>query len=271
MKVRIIPFERADAGWHLALEEALFLRAKKDLVEGREIQPVVRMYSFEKPSVILGFMQRINEIDKEYCDEAGVRVTMRTTGGGSVYLGEQDVQYSLVIPQAYSKNLLRDVNARIINALQDVGFQPRLKMQDQHPVVRLNDRSLVFDAERRFKQLVLHHGTTLVDNYDYEHMPNALKASEAELNDLKTGNVWLRSIAQVKEQQFIHAFERNLPEGTSVVRKDFTSEEIKLAKKLYDEFYNNPQQFSQGQKKFGICYLHSTEYNMEKYATDDGE
>src|SRR3989344_1661580 len=158
MKVRIIPHQRASVSWNLALEESLFLRAKQDLLEGKEIQPIIKLYSFSRPSVVLGYMQKLSEIDYDYCNESKVDVTMRTTGGGSVYLGKNDLQYSLILPTDYSKELLRRINTSIIHSLQDVGFSPQLKMLDNHPVIRMNNKSFVFDAERRFKNLLLHHG-----------------------------------------------------------------------------------------------------------------
>lgn len=270
MKVRVVPHQRADASWNLALEEALFFKAKQDLLQGKEIQPIVRLYSFTRPSVVLGFQQSISEIDYDYCKEQGVDVTMRTTGGGSVYLGKNDLQYSLILPQQFSKELLRKINTSIIHGLQDVGFSPELKIADDHPVIRIGkDKHFVFDAQRRFKDLLLHHGTILVDNNDYEHMPNALKATKEELHDLQTGNTWLREQKQVRERALVKALNKNLPENSSVTVKGFTKEEIKLAKELHKKFYTNEDEFSAGKKQFGICYLPSTMYDMNLYATKD--
>ncbi|MBI2448814.1 lipoate--protein ligase family protein [Candidatus Pacearchaeota archaeon] len=269
MKLRIIPHKRANAGWNLALEEALFLKAKQDLLRGRKIQPIVKLYSFSNPSVVLGYMQKISEINYDYCMQNNVDVTMRTTGGGSVYLGKNDMQYSIITGLGYSKELLRRINMSIINALQNVGFSPNLVIKDKHPIVRMNGKGFIFDAQRRFKNLILHHGTALVDNSDYFHMPQALKASREELNILQNGNIWLRQEAEIREKSLIKSFEKELPEDMSVVRKDFTNSEIKLAKKLYKNFYTNFESFRFGKKKFGICYLTSTPYDMELYAEED--
>jgi len=271
MKIRIIPHQRADAAWNLALEEALFLKAKQDLIDGKEVQPIVKLYSFDKPSVVLGYMQKISEIDYDYCKHVGVDVTMRTTGGGSVYLGKNDLQFSLILPTPYSKELLKQINTNIIHGLQDVGISPNLKLKTGHPVLRLNEKAFVFDAQRRFNNVLLHHGTILVDNYDYDHMPKALKASKEELEDMQTGNVWLRDKTNVRERALIKGLNKNLPENASVYKKDFTKDEIKLAKKLYKEFYTNEDNFSSGKKKFGICYLPSTIYDMDLYKTEESK
>tara|TARA_Y100000034_G_scaffold107833_1_gene137745 strand:- start:10524 stop:11336 length:813 start_codon:yes stop_codon:yes gene_type:complete len=269
MKFRLISHETEDAAWHLALEEALFLKSKEDLLKGKFVQPIVRLYSFAKPSVILGYKQKIDEIDKEFCAENDVRVTMRSTGGGSVFLSPEELQYSLILPLNYSKNLLKEINMKIINALKDSGFHANIKNIDNHSVVRLNDKSFVFDAERRFLNLLLHHGTVLVDNKDYDKMPNALRANHENIHDMATGNLWLREIQEIKKELLVKTFEKNLS-NNDFIKKGFTNDELKLAKELYDKFYNNKEVISSGKKKFGICYLPSTIYNMERYTRKDG-
>ena len=271
--VRIIPHKRASAAWNLALEEALFLKAKEDMIKGNDVQSVVRLYSFEKPSVILGYRQRAEEVDLDFCREEGIDVTMRTTGGGSVLLGEKDLQYSLLLPFQYSKDLLRMINERIINSLHDVGFSPNLITKTGHPVIRLDGKAFVFDAQRRAytngRNLILHHGTTLVDNSDYEKMHQALRATQGEIEDLKNGNVWIARKKQFREADLVTAFQKNLPENASVRIKDFTEDELRLARELYRKFYINPDEIKSGSKKFGICYLPSTPYNMGWYTTKD--
>ena len=269
MKLRIIPHKRENAAWNLALEEALFIKSKERLLKGLPVQPIVKLYSFDKPSVILGYQQKISEIDHEFCEENKINVTMRTTGGGSVYLGRKDLQYSLILPTNYSLELLKKINTSIVHSLQDVGLSPNLALKDNHSIIRIKNKGSIFDAQRRFKNLILHHGTTLVDNYDYEDMPRALKATPEEIEILQKGNLWLNQEINTRENQLIKAFEKNLPENSSVIRKDFTNEEINLAKELYKNFYTNKKEFTSGKKNFGICYKTDTPYDMEQYTIKD--
>lgn len=269
MKVRIIPHRREKAAWNLALEEALYINSKLKLDEGEEINPVIKLYSWKKPSVILGYQQNMNEIDRDYIEENKIDLTMRTTGGGSVYLGNEDMQYSIIMKQKYSKALLKKINNSINVALKDVGMPSSLVNKDNHPVVRVAGKGTIFDAQRRYKDLLLHHGTTLVNNHDYAHMPAALKATESELNTLQNGNLWLKQIQQVKEKALIKAFEKNMPEDKGTYIQDYTNEELKIARKLYRDWYSKPESFENGKKSFGICYLTSTGYDMDWYAEND--
>jgi lipoate-protein ligase A len=272
MKVRIIPHLRDRASWNLALEEALYLRAVDNFKKGIEVQPVVRLYSFSRPSVVLGNRQRISEIDYLYCAEHGIDVTMRKTGGGSVYLGTKELQYSLLLPELYTKELLRDINQSIVHSLEDIGFSPSLTKKTGHDLVMMDGREFVFDAQRRYgfrKSVLLHHGTTLIGDPDFEQMKYSLRASPHHLDILQNGNLWLQQKGEIREQELIRAFEKNLPVDSSVVKKDFTHEEIYLAKKLHREFYTNVDEYSNGKKKYGICYLTDSPYEMDQYAEID--
>ena len=261
MKTRIIPFERGEAAWHLAVEEALFQSAKQQ----EQPTPTVRMYSFSKPSVILGYAQRISEVNLDYCKENKVDVTMRCTGGGSVYLSPKELQYSIITPEKHSLEFLKNINTKIINALQDNGYSPQLKTSNNHPVIRMNDKSFIFDAQRRGKNVLLHHGTTMVDREQHIHQFPSLNATSDNKLDISLGMLWLTDIQEVREKKLVKAYEKNFPDNSFFV-KSLASEEIKLAKKLYKSFYNNKKAISFGKKNYGICYLPSTQYNMEEYS-----
>ena len=272
VKVRVIPHMRDSAAWNLALEEALYLKAVESFRKGLLVQPVVRLYSFSKPTVVLGNSQRLSEINYQYCENNGIDVTMRKTGGGSVYLGPEELQYSLLLPEQFTLELLRKINQSIVDSLQDIGFSPTLTRKTGHDIVMMDGKEFVFDAQRRFgfgKSVLLHHGTTLVGFPNFAHIKNALKATPYHINVLQSGNLWLEQRSTVKEQALIRAFEKNLPRGASIIHKDFTEEEIAIAKKLFNEFYTDQKSISSGKKEYGICYLTDSPYDMHQYTEID--
>ena len=283
--IRIVPYRRAQAAWNLALEEALYIKSLEKLKDEGTFIPIVRLYSFSSPSVILGNRQRISEIDYTYCIKNNVEVTMRKTGGGSVYLGRNDIQYTFILPVRYSRDILFSINSQLVNGLTRAGYTPVLTEENNHPVIRLQQKSFVFDAQKRSiiyngdienpKFAILHHGTILIDNRDYDHMPSALKADKKTLEKIQKGNVWLARYRFITEQLIVDALQRSLPFAISQsFVQDYTAEEIILAKELYQDFYANPEKFSDGKKRYGICYIptlmdKSTEYDMEKYVEQE--
>ena len=278
--VRIVPHIKASAAWNLALEEALLIKAKERLQKGKKVDPIVHTYSFNKPTVVLGYEQQISEIDMAYCQEQDVHVTMRKSGGGSVFLSSEEIQYGLILAENYTPKLLSTINKSLIDGFNDQGIHPQLVKKDGQDILRHHNRGFVFDAQKRillnsatpgtYQHLLLHHGTILIDDEDYDHMPSALKASDEDLKVLEKGNIWLREKEQVKSQSLIKSLTRNLSKiGAKAKVKDVTEDEYALAKKLYNEYYNKPDEWDGGKKKFGICYRTDTPYDMEDYSENE--
>ena len=82
LKVRFVPHYQDSAAMSLAKEESLFLTAKEELKRRGTFEPIIGLYSFSRPSVILGYQQPISEVNIEYCDNNEIDVTMRKSGGG---------------------------------------------------------------------------------------------------------------------------------------------------------------------------------------------
>lgn len=286
-RVRVVPHLRAPAAYNLAVEHALFESAKKQLKATGECTPIVRTYEFSSHSVVLGYDQPIAEIDAGYCRDNDIAVTMRQTGGGSVFLNPSDVQYAYIIPQRYTHELLGSVNERLRTGLLFSGASCVLRTIHDQSVLRVarpeRDKSFVFDAQRRTmvfyngetKHLVWHHGTILVSRDGYKHMPRALKATPQEVRIINEGNFWVSQHALARSA-LVAGVEKHLPfslDGAFV--QPLTQAEKRRAQELYDAFYNNPKAFSDGKKSYGICYLPDHEelpendYDMERYVVTE--
>jgi hypothetical protein len=279
-KVRVVPHFSGSAAMNLAKEEALFLGAAEELKKSGKFDPIVGLYSFVNPSVILGYRQPLEEIDLSYIDEHNIDVTMRKTGGGSVFLSPDEMQYYYILPFKYRESILHSINKGIQTGLGDAGFSAQIKLINKHHVLRMDeDHSFVFDAQRRrfvFRgdvnnplHLFLHHGTILVDDREYGHMPSALMAPPKIAERLQTGNVWLRNKQQIGMQRLIKVLQRSLPLNSETYTKNFEPEEINVAQGLHDDYYSVRNRFSDGKKAYGICYLPGPDYDMNKYMTEE--
>lgn len=281
--VRVVPYIKDSCAMNLAREEALFHLAKEELKNKGIFDPIIGLYSFNKKSVILGNQQPMSEIDLKYCEENDIDVTMRKTGGGSVFLSPNEMQYFYILPFKYSRQLLKNINIRIQAALGNAGFSPKLKLINNFHILRMNeDLSFVFDAQRGSMVyrgdennpyfMLLHHGTILVDDSEYkDHMANALKANEQETKRFYSGNFWLKNQREVGKQELIKSLQKTLPFNSRIKIKNYTQEENNLAKKFHDEFYSDKAKFSNGKKAYGICYLPGPDYDMNKYRVEEKE
>jgi lipoate-protein ligase A len=89
----------ADAATNMALDEALLGTA------AQRVRPLLRVYSWEKPSVSFGYFQKFPaHLADRY------EIVRRPTGGGVVYHGE-DTTYTVVVPPDHPLYRMRTTEA----------------------------------------------------------------------------------------------------------------------------------------------------------------
>lgn len=85
-----------DAPTQMSIDEAIALARPKG-----ETPNTVRLYRWNPSAVSLGYFQSVEkEVNLEACEEKGVDVIRRITGGGAVYHDyDGEITYSLVAPE----------------------------------------------------------------------------------------------------------------------------------------------------------------------------
>lgn len=141
---------------NLALDEALLLGAEAG--DGGE---VLRVWGWPRPAVVLGAGGRIaDDVDAAACEQDGVPLARRSSGGGTVLLGPGCLVYSLVL--RYDRaNELRDIRksyhwilARIVGAMPGVAVAGPSDLS-------VGDRKFGGSSQQRKRNHLLHHGTLL--------------------------------------------------------------------------------------------------------------
>lgn len=101
---RFIDSGACDAAFNMALDEVLLGR-----VAAGQSPPVLRVYRWSRPSVSIGYHQKLErELDLELCRRRGIEIVRRPTGGRSVY-HHTELTYSLSAP-GDTDNLGRSVS-----------------------------------------------------------------------------------------------------------------------------------------------------------------
>jgi lipoate-protein ligase A len=155
---------------------------------GRSGQIILRLYTWDRPTLSLGFHQKLADNLRESCSIRGVPIVRRPTGGRAV-LHDQELTYCLAIPANH--RLVLDgkdkLHARIgqafVSAGERLGLQPRLarrgvedlgshtRFQSESPLcfdsvsrweVRLKGRKWIGSAQRLFPYAYLQHGSILL-------------------------------------------------------------------------------------------------------------
>jgi lipoate-protein ligase A len=156
-------------GWNMAVDEALLLHSPK-------CGPSIRFYTWDAPTVSLGYRQRAQEF-RARAEALGVPVVRRVTGGGAV-LHERDLTYTVVAP-AHCSDLPDDlrgsylwIRSVLLSGLRSVGFDALPARPEpgaeRLPVcfagsagleIELERTKLVGSAQRRLPDAFLQHGS----------------------------------------------------------------------------------------------------------------
>ena len=161
----------------MAVDEAIMLLHGKN-----EVPPTLRFYSWEPAALSLGYFQRAKtEIDYQKCQEMGVDLVRRLTGGRAI-LHDRELTYSIIIREDY--NLLansieksyQQISKGLVKGLQRLRIPAELKAVERgkkapsgHSAacfdapswyeVILNNKKLIGSAQRRKDGTILQHGS----------------------------------------------------------------------------------------------------------------
>jgi lipoate-protein ligase A len=154
----------ASAAFNMALDEALLRTAAN---RGR---PLLRVYSWARPSVTYGYFQKFpTQLAESH------EVVRRMTGGGVVYHVE-DTTYTVVVPPAHALYAMKTADAyRALHKAVAAAFESPTALHDaqlhspqgqyecfQRPVhgdVVIDGRKLAGGAQRRTRFGMLHQGS----------------------------------------------------------------------------------------------------------------
>ena len=146
-----------EAASNLALDEALLLEA-----EAERSGEVLRIWEWPTPVVVLGAGSRLTEdVNVAACEHDRVPILRRSSGGGTVLLGEGCLLYSLVL--RYDRDpTLDDIRASygfILDLILDALDMPGTRREGSD--LALDNLKFSGTAQQRKRTHLLHHGTLL--------------------------------------------------------------------------------------------------------------
>jgi lipoate-protein ligase A len=147
--------------------------------------PTIRFYAWHSPTVSLGFLQRAEgAIAVEACRRLGVAVVRRPTGGRAV-LHDRELTYSLCLPlddvwgrltvaesfRVASQGLLAGLRRLGVHAVLGDGTGESRASEGTEacfqlhrmPAILVRGRKLLGSAQRRWRAVLLQHGSLLID------------------------------------------------------------------------------------------------------------
>ena len=173
-----------------------------DFTFGAKIKPgrdgLFRTYTWMRPTISLGFHQKLEDIDLNRCAEEGVDVVRRPTGGRAIYhWGE--ITYSFIHPadQRAGRSAVREVYGKVHLAIASalrtagvrltpsagkksrIGHNPLCFASEAGTELELEGRKVVGSAQRRLETAILQHGSILISD-SHLRLPDYLNLADED-------------------------------------------------------------------------------------------
>jgi len=149
-----------------------------------DIPNTLRFLQF-KPSALVGFHQNIyNELRLDYCDDQGIDIQRRITGGGAIYFDEAQLGWELYVNKHFFGSADMQIIAKSIcesaaRAISSLGVEAKFRPRNDIEVQgrKVSGTGGVFDGDS-----ILYQGTLLLQ-FDVEKMMRVLKIPAEKLSD----------------------------------------------------------------------------------------
>lgn len=153
----------ADIGWNIAVDEAILNACEEGIIQQL---PVVRLWRQRSWAVVVGASGKLaDEVYVDRCQQLGIPIARRSSGGGTVLLGPGTFCISVVQPIAGFKPEDRDVRTLQVLVLKQLASQ----LNDLVPGLEVIDagdwtiagKKCAGSAQRRRKACVMVHASVL--------------------------------------------------------------------------------------------------------------
>jgi lipoyl(octanoyl) transferase len=242
------------AAYHMAVDEAIALAYRAG-----NAPPTVRFYTWPLPALTVGSFQSVDDLlDRGACEDEGIRIVRRITGGGAV-LHQDDLTYSIVENQdspIFSESSISGTFGTLsrvfVRAFEIIGMKATIH-ESPGPASRatacfaspsrfeilLQGRKVIGSAQRRWPQAFLQQGSIPIDS-DPNKLNHFLRPPYREVTPGGAAiNVF--SPIPVTVDRFKQALIQGIQEilGIRIFVEGLTDSERQIALTLAHEKYGN--------------------------------
>lgn len=131
-----------------------------------------------EPTVIFGRNQLVDsEVDRVYCNDNGIQVYRRKSGGGCVYADKSNIMLSYITPSSNVNFTFNRYMLMVEHALQKLGVDARTTGRND---ILVDGKKVSGNAFYHLPERSIVHGTMLYDT-NLEHMARATTPSDCKL------------------------------------------------------------------------------------------
>jgi lipoate-protein ligase A len=241
------------ASYNMALDEAIATVVKKG-----NSAPTLRLYGWDRPSVSIGYFQKISDINRDYCIENNIPIVRRPTGGRAI-LHDYEITYSFSIKidtGIFSRGLLdsyEKISKAFSLALSKIGLAPEMKLRreshrNRSPLcfestsygeITFNSKKVIGSAQKRWPGGLLQHGS-IPFTIDEDKTAKVFRLNSSEIGEKLTG--LKKIIFDLNIESFKNAIKASFEEtfDTGLISSSPSNEEVFLAGELEISKYRSP-------------------------------
>ncbi|MCK4666810.1 lipoate--protein ligase family protein [Candidatus Dependentiae bacterium] len=192
-------FRELDTGLLSASENMVLDQALLELQVADPL-PTLRFLSFAPACVLVGYFQEVDqEIRRGYCEEQGIEINRRITGGGTIYFDPSQLGWELIAPANLfpyqSDELYRIVGNAVADGLRKLGIDAFFKPRND---IEVNGKKISGMGGITLKNAFLFQGTLLVQD-KIEEMLFSLKVPIEKLKPKEIDSIRERVTCIEKE------------------------------------------------------------------------
>lgn len=254
---RLIRDRARDGATQMAIEE---IAGRTAVEEGIR---TVRTFSWEPSTLSLGYRQKPDTVDWEFCEREGIDVTRRQTGGGGIYHDRYgDISYTIVAPAEEVPGDLMDcyalfcepileafnrmgVDADFAEAERDAIYHPSCYLRainPAHDVVAPTSGAaepgkISGNAQYRRRDVVIQHGSLSFDLEPTRHAGCFDADVEGEAFDWQVTSI--REQAGIDREEAVKTLGDALADWCGAMEGEWREGELKTARELARRKYGS--------------------------------
>ena len=235
--------------------------AISEAVRQKASPPTLRIYRWDRPSVSIGYFQKVSEIDLDYCKERDYPVVRRLTGGRAI-LHDDELTYSFSSSRddpLFKGTLHHDytlISKALVEGLRYLGVEAAISFRKKRPAdsrspacfqsvsfgeITVAGKKIIGSAQKRYKDGFLQHGSVMLRS-NTEALRNVLRLNgepplpaPGSLQECGTGGITFDSLASAVKE----AFEKELQ--ARLIIDEPSKIELRTTKELEKNKYSNPE------------------------------
>jgi len=250
--IRLITQGPHHAFFNMALDEAI-----SKAVRQRLSPATLRLYQWDRPSVTIGYFQKISEINTEYCAEQGYPVVRRATGGRAI-LHDAELTYSFSSPaksSLFNGGLLENyavISNALIEGLKLIGINAGISLVkkrnrgDRNPAcfksvsygeVKVGEKKVIGSAQKKYSDGFLQQGSIML-NFKAGELRNVLNGcNKDDFKEIGSISDSGREVTFIElKNPLKEAFEKEL--DVKLISDTPSRFELKLAEELERKKYS---------------------------------